>query len=245
MRKIFLFIFVLILANLFCWKEILFFGNKEEVYFFDLKGGESILFCLPFQTLILVDSGPRNGAILKNLSQILPFWKKRIDVFILTKTDLNHFGGLLDLISSYQIGVFIWDGSLPKSKISRKNFLELLKKLKEKNTKILVANKEDKIFYKDFSIEFFSFPNFKFEGGQKSFVFLSSFKKDLKEENLKAEILKFSGNFEKSLFLLKKISPKLVILKEKPNEKILNLFDFYGTKILLLEKEKKIKIPLK
>ena len=245
MRKIFLFIFVLILANLFCWKEILFFGNKEEVYFFDLKGGESILFCLPFQTLILVDSGPRNGAILKNLSQILPFWKKRIDVFILTKTDLNHFGGLLDLISSYQIGVFIWDGSLPKSKFSRKNFLKLLKKLKEKNTKILVANKEDKIFYKDFSIEFFSFPNFKFEGGQKSFVFLSSFKKDLKEENLKAEILKFSGNFEKSLFLLKKISPKLVILKEKPNEKILNLFDFYGTKILLLEKEKKIKIPLK
>ena len=155
MRKIFLFIFVLILANLFCWKEILFFGNKEEVYFFDLKGGESILFCLPSQTLILVDSGSRNGAILKNLSQILPFWKKRIDVFILTKTDLNHFGGLLDLISSYQIGVFIWDGSLPKSKISRENFLKLLKKLKEKNTKILIAKKKDKIFIKIFQSNFF------------------------------------------------------------------------------------------
>lgn len=245
MRKIFLFIFILILANLFCWKEILFFGNEGEVYFFDLKKGESILFYLPFQTLILVDSGPKNELILKNLSQILPFWKKRIDVFILTKTDLNHFGGLLDLISSYQVGVFVWDGSLPKRKISRENFLKLLEKLKKKNTKILIAKNKDEIFYKDFSIQFLSFPNFKFEGKQRNFVFLFSFKKDLKEENLKAEILKFSGDFEKNLFLLKKISPKLVILKEKPNEKILDLFDFFGAKILLLEKEKKIKIPLR
>jgi len=273
-NKFFLIIFILFLGNIFCWKEIFLYDKITGVYFLKVGQGDSELIKLPKEVSILIDSGPKNNLVKKELSKILPFWKKRIDVFILSHPDFDHFGGLSNLISSYKIGAFLWNGDLPRSENLKNNFLEILEKLKKENTKIIIVKKGDKILYMDYFGEIlwpkipknFSNSNdnsivFKFNGLKKRFLFCGDINKPAQEvlvglygRNLESEVLKFPHHGSKNAFLvsfLKNVSPKIVVFEvgknnqySFPSDFILEYLKFFSIKIFRTDTQNTIRIPL-
>jgi competence protein ComEC len=58
---------------------------------------------------ILIDGGP-TGAVLDALAEILPPTDRSIDVLLMTHPHLDHFGGFIDVLQNYHVGVFLGGG---------------------------------------------------------------------------------------------------------------------------------------
>src|SRR3989338_691447 len=69
--------------------------NGITVAFLNVGQGDAILIDTPNGQQILIDGGP-NKQILAELSKILPFYDRTIDVVIATHPDQDHIIGLLD-----------------------------------------------------------------------------------------------------------------------------------------------------
>lgn len=74
-----------------------------EVTFLNLPKGRSIFIKTPIGKTILIDGGS-NGAILRELSKLIPFYKKEIDIVIARAQSDRSVGGLLDVIDRYEVG---------------------------------------------------------------------------------------------------------------------------------------------
>ncbi len=80
-----------------------------EVYVFAPKSGRSIFIRTPEDNRILIDGGS-NSEIIRYISEILPFYSRRIDILIATNNVGKNVGGLIDVIQRYEVG----DIYLPK-----------------------------------------------------------------------------------------------------------------------------------
>lgn len=72
-----------------------------EIYVFDLKSGSSVFVRTPDDKRILVDGGA-NSEVIRELTAILPFYSRRIDMIIAT----NAYGkdsGLIDVLERYSV----------------------------------------------------------------------------------------------------------------------------------------------
>lgn len=139
---IILLILFLIIFDVFIWGQIIFGGPNEnlEVYFFDVGQGDSELIILPGNVKILIDAGP-NNKILKELSSALGPTDRYIDLVVLSHPQLDHFGGLIDVLKRYQIGAFIFNGrrgNVPA-------FQDLEKIIKENKIAAVALAENDKI----------------------------------------------------------------------------------------------------
>jgi competence protein ComEC len=83
-------------------------------YFFDVGQGDSELIDFG-RVQILIDGGPPNGKALKELEKVLKPEDRSIDIVILTHPHLDHFGGLPDIASRYNIRKFITNGTISKA----------------------------------------------------------------------------------------------------------------------------------
>ena len=100
----------LALANLLVY--LTFFqrtGDRLEVYFLDVGQGDAIFIETPSKKQILIDGG-RNRKVLSELGKIMPFGDRSIDVVIATHPDADHIGGLPEVASRYNIGIFLEPG---------------------------------------------------------------------------------------------------------------------------------------
>jgi competence protein ComEC len=85
--------------------------NNTRIYFLSVGQGDSEL----IETngiKILIDGGPPNGRVTEELGKILSFWDKRIDVVILTHPELDHFGGLQEILEQFNVGTFVSTGDV-------------------------------------------------------------------------------------------------------------------------------------
>jgi competence protein ComEC len=62
---------------------------------------------------MLVDGGLNNKKFLSCLDSSMPFWDKKIEVFLLTHGDSDHSGGALDVFKYYKVDKFFSNGELP------------------------------------------------------------------------------------------------------------------------------------
>jgi competence protein ComEC len=85
-------------------------SSATALHFLDVGQGDSSLIVLSTGERILIDGGPTGTALLKNLSRIIPANDRYIDLVILTHPQLDHFGGLIDLLDTYKVGAFIGTG---------------------------------------------------------------------------------------------------------------------------------------
>ena len=84
-----------------------------EIYVIPLKSGQAIFIRTPEDKRILIDGGP-NSEIIGHISTILPFYSRRIDTVLLTKTDSNHVSGLVDMVERYDVGEVIVPAITPE-----------------------------------------------------------------------------------------------------------------------------------
>ncbi|MEX1014646.1 MAG: MBL fold metallo-hydrolase [Candidatus Paceibacterota bacterium] len=135
---------------------ILFFSyfNKDSIsiYFFNVGQGDSQLIDIrenKNNIQFLIDGGPLNSNALHEMNNVLGLTDKYIDIIFLSHSQLDHFGGLIDIIKTYKIGLFVYNGVNTKNP----SFLELANILNENQIKVLKVSKGDKVKYKDFIIE--------------------------------------------------------------------------------------------
>ena len=133
-------IFALFLINIFCYYIIFnFLFLKDEVAFLNVGQGDSELIRTKAGN-ILIDAGP-NNQILFEISKILPFYDRIIDLVIISHPNTDHFNGLFSLLEHYKIrAVIINNLDYPGSR-----YQNLLKQLKINNVLFLKGENGTKI----------------------------------------------------------------------------------------------------
>jgi competence protein ComEC len=102
--------------------------NLLKVAFLDVGQGDAIFIESPSAVQVLVDTGPP-GKILGAMSPHLAVNDRHIDVLILSHPDMDHIGGVLDVLHNYEIGTLFISGDY--SNAEYKNEILKLARLKE------------------------------------------------------------------------------------------------------------------
>lgn len=85
----------------YVWRE----EHREpilEVYVFNLKSGSSVFVRTPDDKRILINGGA-NSEVIRELTDILPFYSRRIDTVIATDADGKDVSGLIDVLERYSV----------------------------------------------------------------------------------------------------------------------------------------------
>ena len=82
-----------------------------EVYFFDVGEGDSELISWNNGAKILIDGG-RAGRLGAELGRALGPAERRIDLMLLTHCQVDHLGGLKEVVERYEISVFAYNGCI-------------------------------------------------------------------------------------------------------------------------------------
>ena len=110
-KLIIIFVFLIVTGLLYEFpKYIDYYDDLVHVYFFDVGQGDSILIKTPDRKLILTDGG-NNNSVLYRISEVLPFWIKRIDYVVVSHPHADHIFGLISLMESYEIGCLKYGGT--------------------------------------------------------------------------------------------------------------------------------------
>ncbi len=105
--KYFLGILVLIAGSV--WLAVFSFSdNNLHLIACNVGQGDAIL--ATYENIqILTDGGP-NNKVLECLAKYMPFWDRKIEAVILTHPQLDHYGGLAEVLKRYQVESFFING---------------------------------------------------------------------------------------------------------------------------------------
>lgn len=101
MLKIRYLVMILITANILVFYAIFRIDNKLHIVFCDVGQGDGILIYQK-SIQILIDGGP-DRKMLSCLGKYMPFYDRRIEFVILTNSDLDHYGGLIDILERFEV----------------------------------------------------------------------------------------------------------------------------------------------
>ncbi len=76
------------------------------VAFLDIGQGDAIYIETFDGVQLLIDGGP-NASILRELATVMPWLDRSLDVVLATHYDLDHIGGLVDVLSRYDVGMVV------------------------------------------------------------------------------------------------------------------------------------------
>ncbi len=79
------------------------------VAFLDIGQGDSIFIESPTGNQMLIDGGPGRG-VLRELSKVMPFYDRSINVVLATHPDADHIGGLNDVMDRFKTEIFLEPG---------------------------------------------------------------------------------------------------------------------------------------
>ena len=122
-----------------------------EVYFLDVGQGDSQLIVFPDGVKVLIDGGPTKE-VLFELGEILFPTDRYIDLVMITHAQLDHYGGIKDVIQRYKVGAFIFTSEEGEGEA----WDEFKRILKEEKVPIIVLGEGDKVSYKDKQINVLS-----------------------------------------------------------------------------------------
>jgi len=101
MRRIKLIFFVLLLFATAIWLAVFSFDKQLHLISCDVGQGDAMLAVFG-KIQILVDGGP-NNKVIDCISRHVPFWDREIEVVVLTHPEIDHFGGLVEVLKRYKV----------------------------------------------------------------------------------------------------------------------------------------------
>jgi len=253
---------VLVFSNILVWSVL--HQNKLTdtltVSFLDIGQGDAIFIDSPQHGRVLIDGG-KNRKVLSELTKVLPFGDKRIDIVIATHPDLDHIRGLPEVVDRYDVSIFLESG-VPSN---NSTYEELLKMVSDKNISKLLARRGMIINFGDGAKLYILYPlpntdlkNFdpndasivaKLVYGKESFLLTGD--AEIKTENalvhidgskLKSDVLKAGHHGSKtssSLPFVEQVLPVTTIISAglnnsygHPHQEVLDRFNEIGSTIL-------------
>ncbi len=88
------------------------YGNQSreaKVVFLNVGQGDAIYIESAEGKQMLIDGGA-TSAVLRELSQVMPWFDRSLDVVVATHPDADHIGGLVDVFARYKVARFIDNG---------------------------------------------------------------------------------------------------------------------------------------
>jgi len=119
-----------------------------KIYFLDVGQGDSALIELPGGARMLVDGGPPNKKVLREITKALSPFERRIDIAAHTHPQLDHFGGIIDILKRYKVNAYVSNG------ITRDipSYIALESAIKNHTQKNITLRAGDKIRYGESTI---------------------------------------------------------------------------------------------
>lgn len=256
---------ILLALNLIVWFFILTENKLVEMNFLDVGQGDATLLKFPNSGKFLIDAGS-NRSILNQLGDSLGFFDKKIDVFILSHANLDHYGGLFGVLERYQPKVFVYSGADSSSE-TFKNLMTLIKnrgiiitvlksgdKIKIGNNNMNILSPEDNMVFSEKNLNDSSLIiKLEINGFKTLFLgdagcsFLNKLKRDWR-----ADILKISHHGSKNgtnTDLLALIKPQIALIGvglnnsyHHPTDTVINLLKDFGVKIFRTDQNGSISI---
>ncbi|HUS71268.1 MAG TPA: DNA internalization-related competence protein ComEC/Rec2 [Anaerolineae bacterium] len=86
--------------------------GRLHVHFLDVGQGDAIFIQCPNGQQILVDGGPSPSVLLSHLGRRMPFWDHSLDLVVLTHPEDDHLGGLVDVLTRYDVSLVLDSGQV-------------------------------------------------------------------------------------------------------------------------------------
>ncbi len=134
-------IFIVLTIYFFWTYRVWYFSDSFRLIFFDVGQGDSILIIAPKGLTILVDGGP-DTKVLRGLGKVLPFWRRKIDLLVVTHSHDDHVTGLVEVSKRYRILKVLHNNLNFNTPV----LSDLLKSFKK--NKITLINSEVGMFFK-------------------------------------------------------------------------------------------------
>ncbi|MFH1161842.1 MAG: MBL fold metallo-hydrolase [Candidatus Jorgensenbacteria bacterium] len=77
------------------------------ISFLNVGQGDASLLIFPTGVKMLIDGGPPNGRVLAELEEILPHTDRYLDLVMMSHPQVDHFGGLIEVVRRYSVGAFL------------------------------------------------------------------------------------------------------------------------------------------
>jgi competence protein ComEC len=84
--------------------------GRLHVHFLDVGQGDAIFIECPNGQQILIDGGPEPSVLLSSLGERMPFWDHSLDLVVLTHPEVDHVGGLVEVLQRYDVGLVLDSG---------------------------------------------------------------------------------------------------------------------------------------
>ena len=261
------YLLLIILLILFYLSTIFnYLGNTLKVHFLNIGQGDSILLELPHYRYILIDTGEGNR-VVDQLSSVLPFWVRNIDLVLCTHADSDHMDGTRYILEKYNVSrIFV------NNKSVKDNDLHILmESANSKGIPIDELSRGDSVVYKDIRLDVLwpkKFLTETFNQNQHSLVlnlkfhnfsFLFTGDIEKKQEDIisnyfsnKIDVLKVAHHGSKtstSAKALSVLSPKIAVISagvdnkfSHPSEEVLSTLKNKGVLIYRTDKNDTISI---
>ena len=133
-------IFVLLLVTICIWTAVAqaSTGGKLTVTFLDVGQGDAIFIQSPSGAQMLIDGG-KNRAVIRELSRVMPWFDRSIDVVLGTHPDADHIGGLPDVLKRYRASLIQQSSVLDPEGADSRAFNEAITREVEEGATRLVA----------------------------------------------------------------------------------------------------------
>lgn len=263
------FVGLLFLATAFVWYAVYAESRQElEVDFLDVGQGDAILIQASGGNQILIDGGP-NKSVLRELSKVMPFYDRSIDMVIESHPDSDHINGLVDVLKRYDVN-YIMESGVESDNAA---YVEIEKIVAEKNIKKLFARRGTRITFGNGAVLDILFPDHDPSGmdtndtsiitklayGGKLFLFtgdtpdkIEKYLISLDSKNIDSDVLKIGHHGSKnstSQEFLGYISPEYAIISAgkdnrygHPHQEVIDRLVQFGAKILRTDEQGIIKI---
>jgi len=148
---------VLFLANVLIWYAI--FAEERAgiltVAFLDVGQGDAIFIEAPNGNQMLIDGGV-NTRVLQELSAVMPFYDRSIDVVLATHPDKDHIGGLPAVLKNFKVDYFIEPGVAAETSVYRE-LVRLV--MSEEGMEKVLARRGMKVFLDETTYLLILFPD--------------------------------------------------------------------------------------
>ena len=111
-------------------------GNKLTISFLNIGQGDSIFIESPTGTQVLIDGGPDKN-LMKEISQVMPWYDRHIDMIFITNPDQDHYSGFIPLLDKYSVDVELEPGTVSKTE----TYKILQQKIKDKKVSQLIGRR--------------------------------------------------------------------------------------------------------